>query len=76
MKNSIVIVILLCLFSSTVKGQSLRTYNFDKKEVIQKIKEEQWAKDAYENIRIKIDVLCMVKSYRTHNSVFSSFNFE
>lgn len=56
MKNSIVIVILLCLFSSTVKGQSLRTYNFDKKEVIQKIKEEQWAKDAYENIRIKIDV--------------------
>ena len=34
MKNSIVIVILLCLFSSTVKGQSLRTYNFDKKEVI------------------------------------------
>lgn len=56
MKNSIVIVILLCLFNSTAKGQSLRTYNFEKKEVLQKIKEEQWARDAYENIRIKIDV--------------------
>jgi hypothetical protein len=69
MKNSIVIVILLCLFSSTVKGQSLRTYNFDKKEVIQKIKEEQWAKDAYENIRIKIDV------YADRHTIIASDSF-
>lgn len=56
MKNSAIIFIMICLCSWNVKSQPLRIYNFEKKEVLQKIKKEQWAKDSYENLKVKIDV--------------------